>query len=119
MQDLTPRLRARPLLLRRAIVNLMENAIKYGGGEIAVELWQDENKVFLTVADRGAGIPAELRGAVKRPFVRLDSARSDVTGSGLGLAIVERAARMNGGEFHLDERPGGGLIAMLVLPIHI
>ena len=77
---------------------------------------EDGNRVILAVADRGAGIPAAQREAAKRPFVRLESARSDTTGSGLGLAIVERAARLHGGEFYLEDRAEGGLVAKLVLP---
>jgi two-component system osmolarity sensor histidine kinase EnvZ len=115
LQPLAP-FSVRPLLLKRALSNLLDNAVKYGGGEITVQLRQAEHAVELSVADRGAGIPDTQRAAVKRPFVRLESARSDATGSGLGLAIVERAARLHGGEFHLDEREGGGLVARLVLP---
>ncbi|MDD5300468.1 MAG: ATP-binding protein [Gallionella sp.] len=111
-----PPLAVRPLLLKRALANLLDNAVKYGGGEIAVQLRQDGNTVVLAVEDRGAGIPAAQREAAKRPFVRLESARSDATGSGLGLAIVERAARLHGGEFYLEDRAGGGLAAKLVLP---
>lgn len=107
---------ARPLLLRRALANLLDNAIKYGGGEITVRLYSEAGKVVLTVSDRGVGIPCEQFEAVKRPFIRLDAARSDVTGSGLGLAIVERAARLHQGAFHLEQRDGGGLLAKLVLP---
>lgn len=106
----------RPLLLTRALSNLLDNAIKYGGGEITVQLRQLEHAVELSVADRGPGIPAAQRAAVTRPFIRLEAARSDVAGSGLGLAIVERAARLHGGTFHLEERAGGGLLTKLVLP---
>jgi two-component system osmolarity sensor histidine kinase EnvZ len=106
----------RPLLLKRALVNLLDNAIKYGGGEITVRLVQQVARVELSVMDRGAGIPLEQRDAVKRPFIRLAAARSDVAGSGLGLAIVERAARLHRGEFHLEDRDGGGLSAKLILP---
>lgn len=105
----------RPLLLTRALSNLLENAVKYGGGEITVRLAPDGNRVVLAVLDRGVGIPAAQHEAVKRPFIRLESARSDATGSGLGLAIVERAARLHNGEFHLEDRDGGGLVAKLVL----
>ncbi len=115
LQPLPP-LAVRPLLLKRALSNLLDNAVKYGGGEIAVQLGQDGNRIALAVADRGAGIPAAQREVAKRPFVRLESARSDATGSGLGLAIVERTARLHGGEFHLEDRAGGGLAASLVLP---
>lgn len=111
-----PPLAIRPLLLKRALTNLLDNAIKYGGGEITVQFRQDGNTVVLVVADRGAGIPAAQHETAKRPFVRLENARSDATGSGLGLAIVERAVRLHSGEFHLEDRPGGGLTAKLVLP---
>lgn len=111
-----PHIFVKPLLLKRALANLLDNAIKYGGGEITVQLRQEGDRIILAVADRGAGIPAEQREAVKRPFVRLENARSNATGSGLGLAIVERAARLHGGEFHLEDRAGGGLEAKLVLP---
>ena len=106
----------RPLLLKRALVNLLDNAIKYGGGNMTVRLTQQANRVELSVMDRGPGIPLEQREAVKRPFIRLAAARSDVAGSGLGLAIVERAARLHRGEFHLEDREGGGLAAKLILP---
>jgi two-component system osmolarity sensor histidine kinase EnvZ len=110
-----PAFAVRPLLLKRALANLLDNAIKYGGGDITVRLVQQGNRVELCVMDRGAGIPLAQRDAVKRPFIRLDAARSDVTGSGLGLAIVDRAARLHRGEFYLEEREGGGLVARLVL----
>jgi two-component system osmolarity sensor histidine kinase EnvZ len=113
-----PSLNLRPLLLRRALANLLDNAIKYGGGEIVLSLQRHGNTVELSVADKGAGIPAEQREVVKRPFVRLETARSDTGGSGLGLAIVERAARLHGGEFRLESREGGGLQATLVLPLN-
>ncbi len=106
----------KPLLLKRAIANLLDNAVKYGGGEITVQCGRDGERVVLVVADRGAGIPAEQREAVKRPFVRLENARSNATGSGLGLAIVERAARLHGGKLLLEDRAGVGLEAKLILP---
>ena len=108
----------RQLLMKRALSNLLDNAIKHGGGEITVHLEQEKDKIVLAVRDRGTGISAAQRGAVKRPFVRLESARSNSTGSGLGLAIVERAARLHEGEFILEDNAAGGLVAKLVLPIH-
>jgi two-component system, OmpR family, osmolarity sensor histidine kinase EnvZ len=109
-------LAARPLLLERALINLLDNAIKYGGGDITLRLVNVENSIELSVADHGVGIPESERENVKRPFIRLDVARSDATGSGLGLAIVERAAQLHGGKFILSENISGGLIAKLVLP---
>jgi two-component system, OmpR family, osmolarity sensor histidine kinase EnvZ len=112
-----PALSLRPLLMKRAVSNLLDNAVKYGGGEITVHLKLENDKVVLTVEDNGSGIPAAQRTAVKRPFVRLESARSNSTGSGLGLAIVERSARLHEGEFILAENAAGGLEAKIVLPV--
>lgn len=116
LQPLPPQA-IRPLLLQRALANLLDNAVKYGGGEITVQLGQEQDKFVLAVMDRGAGIPDAQRETAKRPFVRLEAARSDASGSGLGLAIVERAARLHGGTFELHERAGSGLEARLILPL--
>lgn len=105
----------RPLLLKRALSNLLDNAIKYGGGDVTVQLRREDDNIILAVADRGAGIPSTQHETVKRPFTRLESARSNSTGSGLGLAIVERAARLHDGEFILGDNVQGGLVAKLVL----
>jgi len=67
------------------------------------------------VLDRGPGIPASETDRVKRPFTRLESARTDTKGSGLGLAIVDRIVRGQQGEFRLAPREGGGLAACIVL----
>ena len=105
----------RPLLLKRALSNLLDNAIKHGGAMSHVQLRREDDNIILAVADRGAGIPSTQHETVKRPFTRLESARSNSTGSGLGLAIVERAARLHDGEFILEDNAQGGLVAKLVL----
>ncbi len=107
----------RPLILKRAVANLLENALKYGGGEIDVCLHHDAMQFFISVSDRGEGISSEHLESVKRPFVRLESARSDASGSGLGLAIVERAAQTHQGQLTLGQREGGGLVATLEIPL--
>ena len=105
----------RPQLLKRALVNLLDNAVKYGAGEIKISLKQDAGHVLLSVEDNGSGIPLAQRDYAKRPFVRLQEARSDSSGAGLGLAIVERVAKMHGGELRLEDSELGGLLARLVL----
>ncbi len=105
----------RPLLLKRALSNLLDNAIKHGGSEITLQLRREDGNIIIAVADRGAGIPSTEHETVKRPFTRLESARSNSTGSGLGLAIVERAARLHDGQFILEDNAQGGLVAKLVL----
>jgi len=114
-----PRLLVRPLLLKRALGNLLENAIKYGGGEIDVQLFTEKTNVVMSVADHGPGIAEAQRDSAKRPFIRLNAARGDTHGSGLGLAIVERAAKLHGGDFILMDAPSGGLLAKMVLPIQV
>jgi two-component system osmolarity sensor histidine kinase EnvZ len=110
--------RGQPQALRRAIGNLIDNALRYAGQEQPVELtlaYADRMWV-IDVSDRGPGIPEEFVERMKRPFTRLDSARSNVVGAGLGLAIVDRIIRLHSGHLALLPRPLGGLIARITLP---
>jgi two-component system osmolarity sensor histidine kinase EnvZ len=95
------------------LTNLLDNALKHGGGDITIQLTQHGQQLNLSVADHGNGIPADQRDTAVRPFTRLETARSNTTGSGLGLAIVERTAYLHGGTFTLRDNIGGGLIAVL------
>ncbi|HJW01690.1 MAG TPA: ATP-binding protein [Azospira sp.] len=111
-----PALPLRPRALERAVINLIDNALKYGGSEVTLGARAEAGGVVLEVRDRGPGIPAAEVERLKRPFTRLELARSDTTGTGLGLAIVERIARLHGGRLELLPREGGGLIARVTLP---
>ena len=104
-----------PLAVGRAVGNLVENARKYGGGDITLAAREKAGGLLIEVMDRGPGIPAEEMERLKRPFTRLESARTDAKGTGLGLAIVERVARQHGGSLTLSAREGGGLVATLRL----
>jgi two-component system osmolarity sensor histidine kinase EnvZ len=95
----------------------VDNAARYGSGEIEVRTERQGDTAVVRVLDRGPGIPEEEVPRVMRPFTRLEASRAGGTGSGLGLAIVERAARLHGGEVRLLQRAGGGLEARLELPI--
>jgi two-component system osmolarity sensor histidine kinase EnvZ len=106
---------ARPQALRRAVTNLIENALNYAGGPPELETGVINGRPVLRVLDRGPGIPASETERVKRPFTRLEAARSNTKGSGLGLAIVDRIIRGQFGEFQLASRPGGGLDAHILL----
>lgn len=105
----------RPKAINRAVVNLLDNAWKYGGGASSLEAVHHGNEIHITITDRGPGIPESEQERLKRPFTRLNTARTDVTGTGLGLAIVERIARLHDGRLELLPNPGGGLIARLIL----
>jgi len=104
------------MALRRAIANLIDNALRYAGEPVLVRTRRERGAALIEVLDRGPGIPAAEAERLKRPFTRLDVARSGVGGSGLGLAIVERVARAHGGRLDLLPRDGGGLLARLTLP---
>ena len=106
----------RPMALRRAITNLLDNALRYGETGVAVRARMDGAMLVLEVLDRGPGIPAESAERLKQPFTRLETARSGTGGSGLGLAITERIARDHGGLLELLPREGGGLAARIALP---
>ncbi len=107
--------RIRPKAVSRAVINLIDNAWKYGGGAVSLKACTVDDEIRIEIADRGPGIPESELERLKRPFTRLEVARTDVTGTGLGLAIVERIARLHGGRLELLANPGGGLLARLVL----
>lgn len=100
----------------RALANLVDNARKYAGGAIELAAYAGADACIFEVRDRGPGIPEADTERLKRPFTRLERARSDVEGTGLGLAIIERIAAGHGGRLELLPRPDGGLIARIVIP---
>jgi two-component system osmolarity sensor histidine kinase EnvZ len=106
---------AGPQALRRAITNLIENALNYAGAPPELETGREGGRPLIRVLDRGPGIPESEIERVKRPFTRLEAARSNTKGSGLGLAIVDRIVRGQHGEFRLGRRQGGGLAAVILL----
>jgi signal transduction histidine kinase len=102
--------------IHEAIGNLVENAVKYGGGtDVLVTVAADDAGVVLRVRDRGPGIPAPERGRVFERFFRGEG-RGDVEGSGLGLAIVERAVARCGGSVVLERAAPGETTFALHLP---
>ncbi|MNO84116.1 Signal transduction histidine-protein kinase BaeS [compost metagenome] len=108
-------LECRPDALRRAIRNLIENAVRYG--ECAdVRVYSADKHVHISVTDRGNGIPDSELEAVFTPFYRLEHSRNRNTGGvGLGLSIVRSIARQHGGEITLINH-NGGLEAIISLP---
>ena len=107
-------LRVRSLSIKRALGNLINNALHYAD-RVTVTLLSDAEGVHLMVEDEGPGIPAGELEAVLKPFYRLDAARPRNTeGLGLGLAIVDRAIKQERGALRLTNRHSGGLKAELV-----
>ena len=103
-------------LLRRAIRNLLENARRYGAGEISVELGSAGGYATVRVNDRGPGVPATLRERIFEPFYRLPGASERNGGVGLGLALVKSIAERHGGSVRCEDRPGGGASFVICLP---
>lgn len=107
----------RPHALRRVLVNLTDNALKFAGG---AEVWVAANKgkLSITVMDRGPGIAEADLAQVMEPFYRVENSRNRSTGgTGLGLAIAQQLAIALGGSLTLSNREGGGLCAELKLPL--
>ena len=111
-----PALRMRPQALRRAVVNLVENAFRHGKAPVRLRTGRDAGWAWIDVLDDGDGIAADQVGALRQPFRRAQSSRSGAPGAGLGLAIVERVAREHGGTLELAAAQPRGWCARLKLP---
>lgn len=106
-------------LLRQAVSNLVENAVKYSpdGSEVQLIARRGEDCVILEVTDQGSGIPEELQERVFEPFFRVDDARSrQQGGAGLGLALVRAIVEAHGGTVCVEENDGGGSRFVVKLP---
>lgn len=108
--------RARPVSLKRAVANLVDNAVRHGR-RARLDLAADAGGVRITVDDDGPGLDAGLLEQVFEPFFQVDPARNHRGGGvGLGLSIARSCVRAHGGEVHLANRPEGGLRATVALP---
>ena len=103
-------------LLRRALRNLLENARRYGGDEVKVELARTPAGAEARVCDRGPGVPETLRERIFEPFYRLPGHAEQAGGVGLGLSLVRQIAQRHGGSVRCEARPGGGSVFVLALP---
>ncbi|WP_418315940.1 HAMP domain-containing sensor histidine kinase [Piscinibacter sakaiensis] len=103
-------------LLRRALRNLLENARRYGGGSILVEMRRRGECIEVAVCDRGPGVPPSSRERIFEPFYRLPGHAEQAGGVGLGLSLVRQIAERHGGSVRCDARPGGGSCFVITLP---
>lgn len=121
-QDIKTNLRSCPVIpakrlgIKRILNNLVENAFRYGGGEVTILSGSDKNWVWLRVEDNGPGVDPTQFEKLMQPFVQGDEARAS-TGSGLGLAIIKRIVESHQGELTLSNRPEGGLRAEVKIPL--
>jgi two-component system sensor histidine kinase SenX3 len=108
--------------MRSAIVNLLDNAIKYSepGQSVEIGATRDGDRVSIAVRDHGVGIPTRDLERIFERFYRVDRARSrDTGGTGLGLAIVHHVAQAHGGDVKVESREGEGSTFTLSLPIYV
>ena len=106
-------------LLRRAVFNLAENAVKYSpeGSTVTIRVQNRAQRLCISVEDQGPGIPEQLRERIFEPFFRVDDARTRRQGgTGLGLALVHAIAQFHGGTVSVSESPSGGSRFLLDLP---
>jgi len=115
-----PLIMADPVSLRRAVHNLITNAIKYSGSErwIRISIVTEEQWVRLTVEDRGVGIASADLSHIFEPFYRCRTAvEAQIHGSGIGLSLVKKAIDQHGGEVSVTSTPGCGSSFSMALPI--
>src|SRR6266545_1046374 len=117
LPDDSPPLSVDPAQLEHALVNLLENALKFSSPTDRVELRAEEagDEVLIRITDRGPGIPAREQGSIFEPFKRGTSADGQ-RGSGLGLAIARGFVQLNGGRLWVESEPGKGTTFALALP---
>lgn len=116
----TPHWKGDRLVLRQALINLVDNAIKYtqDGGRIAIRVGQRASAAVIDVIDNGPGIPDDLKSRVFDRFYRVDKSRSrDHGGTGLGLAIAKSAVEVQGGVLSLEPSSGPGSVFRITLPL--
>ena len=111
-------LHARPFALKRALTNLVSNAVKYGNCALVTVHGIFDHHVSLTIEDTGPGIPPEEIERLFQPFQRLENSRNRETGGvGLGLTIARNILRAHGGDVTIGNRPTGGARALITLPV--
>jgi signal transduction histidine kinase len=110
-------LQGRPVALRRAFGNLLDNALRYGE-RAEVSLAENNGEAVVEILDHGPGIPSEMQEKVFAPFFRLEGSRSRETGgTGLGLASARAVFHRHGGRISLHDGPAGGLLVRVILPM--
>jgi len=109
---------ADPIRVKQAVVNILDNAIKYSQkGKITVKMYDNAGNVRLDIEDKGCGIPKDLLDKIFEPFYRVDKARSrEIGGNGLGLSIAKEIVEKHNGSIIIDSKIGTGTKVSIILP---
>ena len=111
------RITVRANALRRALINLIENALEYGQPPVIVRVARSGDMIVIGVEDAGPGIAPDQVARALRPFSRLDNARPGKGHCGLGLVIVGKIVAQHAGDLDLHQRDGGGFVAEIRIPV--
>jgi two-component system sensor histidine kinase CpxA len=117
----SPTIAGNPELLRRAVENVVRNAVRFSeaGSSVDVSVHEDGERAEVRVRDHGPGVPDESLARIFEPFYRVETDRARTRGgTGIGLAITHRAVVLHGGSVEAKNAPGGGLEVRLALPIN-
>ena len=118
LEEELPEIPLRFVAMKRAVANIIQNALRYSDGDIEITtgISDDKKFVYFCVCDSGPGILEEDIERLFQPFTQGDIARG-TEGSGLGLAIIKKIVNTHGGEIQFTNREEGGLSAKVLLPI--
>jgi signal transduction histidine kinase len=105
-------------LLRQAVYNLVQNAVEASppGETVAVRAWMEDGAFWLSVRDRGPGVPSDLRERIFEPFVSTKGELA-TAGMGLGLSLVRKSVQALGGRIEIHDPEGGGAEFRIRLPL--
>ena len=106
-----------PRRLDVIMANLIGNALKHGGSPVRVSLRRDRDEIVIAVSDHGPGIPEDVLPHVFDRFYKADASRARSEGSGLGLSIALENAHIHGGDITAANRPDGGAVFTLRMPV--
>ncbi|WP_244976124.1 sensor histidine kinase [Nocardia huaxiensis] len=115
VEDVT--ISGRKLELERALANLLDNAVRHGGGITGVSVRRAGDAAVIAVDDRGPGVPVAERERIFERFATVRAGRRTATGTGIGLALVAETVAAHGGRVDCADRPGGGARFVVRLPI--
>jgi two-component system, sensor histidine kinase and response regulator len=117
-KDGSAKVRCSPGALRHAVAEIIANALAYSpeGGDVRVEQWQADSSVWITVTDRGPGIPADKIDLMTQEFQQLDRDTNEQQGLGLGLAVARQIIDVHDGELQIKSNPAGGTVVIIRLP---
>ncbi|MBU6467924.1 MAG: HAMP domain-containing protein [Betaproteobacteria bacterium] len=117
LADSLPDASLNPKAIERVIINLVENARRYGKAPIIIQTFKDEHFLYLSVIDHGEGLNAEEANHLLKPFTRKNHSRTGIPGTGLGLAIIDKIVKLHKGQLQFNQSPNSHFEVRVALPL--